>query len=385
VNVYVESVADLALFQTITVTIDGSDLHLISYYTSEDVRSGKLKRPTSRADVMALPLSPHLFRLTNFRNPPKVVVGPDGKPKLVSVARICSIECTNPSHEEFRCESEELESAGVKVEESTYDGSQNPSWSMERSNQASQGNRSYGTISLSTVSSPSVDSSPFYSSPNSTERWVETYNTPHSPLRNEARSQMPWSISPTQLHHNHLGSGRRSGDFGHAECWPPSPSESGNWSAEPYGLSGNTSELFVDQGRARSNGQYHNSSAIQQSRPTEFSHGHSGHTAVSHDPVSQRLTWVLPAESTGGDRGRSSSSRVPFTSASLSQHFIGGGSYASMSQSFSSAWSSSSPSPLESPSSPVFSARGHVGYQAAYNSGSKAEEDFIGVEEYGDF
>jgi hypothetical protein len=29
--------------QTITVTIDGSDLHLISYYTSEDIRSGKLK------------------------------------------------------------------------------------------------------------------------------------------------------------------------------------------------------------------------------------------------------------------------------------------------------------------------------------------------------
>jgi hypothetical protein len=29
--------------QTITVTIEGSDLHLISYYTSEDIRSGVLK------------------------------------------------------------------------------------------------------------------------------------------------------------------------------------------------------------------------------------------------------------------------------------------------------------------------------------------------------
>jgi hypothetical protein len=71
--------------QTITVTIEGSDLHLISYYTSEDVRSGKLKRPSSRPDVMALPLPPHIFRLTNFRNPPKVDIGPDGKPRLVSV------------------------------------------------------------------------------------------------------------------------------------------------------------------------------------------------------------------------------------------------------------------------------------------------------------
>jgi hypothetical protein len=33
----------MASTQTITVTVEGSDLHLISYYTSEDIRSGKLK------------------------------------------------------------------------------------------------------------------------------------------------------------------------------------------------------------------------------------------------------------------------------------------------------------------------------------------------------
>ncbi|TFK33450.1 Gti1/Pac2 family-domain-containing protein [Crucibulum laeve] len=71
--------------KTITVTVEGSDLHLISYYTSEDIRSGKLKRPSSRPDIMSLHMPPHIFRLTNFRVPPKVEIGSDGKPRLVSV------------------------------------------------------------------------------------------------------------------------------------------------------------------------------------------------------------------------------------------------------------------------------------------------------------
>ncbi|KAF9007453.1 Gti1/Pac2 family-domain-containing protein [Cyathus striatus] len=72
--------------KTITVTVEGSDLHLISYYTSEDIRSGKLKKPSSRPDIMALHMPPHIFRLTNFRVPPKIEMGPDGKPRLVCEA-----------------------------------------------------------------------------------------------------------------------------------------------------------------------------------------------------------------------------------------------------------------------------------------------------------
>jgi Gti1/Pac2 family transcription factor len=34
---------------------------------------------------MSLYMPPHLFRLTNFRVPPKVEIGPDGKPRLVYV------------------------------------------------------------------------------------------------------------------------------------------------------------------------------------------------------------------------------------------------------------------------------------------------------------
>jgi hypothetical protein len=69
--------------KTITVTIDGSDLHLISYYTQEDIQSRRLRRISSRPDITTLELQPHLFRFSNFRNPPKVVIGRDGSQSIV--------------------------------------------------------------------------------------------------------------------------------------------------------------------------------------------------------------------------------------------------------------------------------------------------------------
>ncbi|KAJ7803028.1 Gti1/Pac2 family-domain-containing protein [Mycena leptocephala] len=70
--------------KTVTVTIERSDLHLISYYTSADQHSGKLKRPTSRPDIMNLPMDPRLFRGTNFRVSPKIEKAPDGTSWFVS-------------------------------------------------------------------------------------------------------------------------------------------------------------------------------------------------------------------------------------------------------------------------------------------------------------
>ncbi|CCM04319.1 uncharacterized protein FIBRA_06490 [Fibroporia radiculosa] len=58
--------------KTITVKINGSDHHLISYFTQEDVRSGKLRRPTSRPDLMALGIPQELLQSANFRYPLKL-------------------------------------------------------------------------------------------------------------------------------------------------------------------------------------------------------------------------------------------------------------------------------------------------------------------------
>ncbi|KAI0784552.1 Gti1/Pac2 family-domain-containing protein [Abortiporus biennis] len=65
--------------KTITVKIDGSDHHLIAYFTPEDVESGKLQRPNCRPEIMNLEIPPELVQTTNFRYPPKIEAGPDGR------------------------------------------------------------------------------------------------------------------------------------------------------------------------------------------------------------------------------------------------------------------------------------------------------------------
>lgn len=68
-----------SLVQTITVKIAGSDHHLICYYTQDDVRSGRLQRPTVVPELMALEIPHELIQSTNFRYPPKLEAGPDGR------------------------------------------------------------------------------------------------------------------------------------------------------------------------------------------------------------------------------------------------------------------------------------------------------------------
>ncbi|KIY65011.1 hypothetical protein CYLTODRAFT_401045 [Cylindrobasidium torrendii FP15055 ss-10] len=69
--------------KTITVTVDGADLHLISYYTMKDLNEGFLDTPTSRPDIMTLDIPPEIFRLSNLRVPPKVEMGTDGIARIV--------------------------------------------------------------------------------------------------------------------------------------------------------------------------------------------------------------------------------------------------------------------------------------------------------------
>lgn len=58
--------------------MEGSDLHLIAYYTQDDIRQGLLMPLSSRPDITNLLVQPHLFRLSNLRYPPKIVKGLDG-------------------------------------------------------------------------------------------------------------------------------------------------------------------------------------------------------------------------------------------------------------------------------------------------------------------
>ena len=76
------------LLQTITVVIEGSDHHLIAYYTQEDVRLGKLLPLSSREDINTLEIPPELLESTKFRVPPIVEQRLDGRPRYLSVIDI---------------------------------------------------------------------------------------------------------------------------------------------------------------------------------------------------------------------------------------------------------------------------------------------------------
>ncbi|EPQ29898.1 uncharacterized protein PFL1_02571 [Pseudozyma flocculosa PF-1] len=67
--------------KTISIQVEGSTQHLISYYTVEDVRSGRLRTPSSLPEIAALCISPIFLNKSNFRNPPHIEYGPDGIPR----------------------------------------------------------------------------------------------------------------------------------------------------------------------------------------------------------------------------------------------------------------------------------------------------------------
>ncbi|KAF5331309.1 hypothetical protein D9758_015801 [Tetrapyrgos nigripes] len=65
--------------KTITIVINGAEMHLVSYFTWKDIESGRLKTPTSRMNLMNMYLPPDIFDQSRFRYVLKINVGPDGR------------------------------------------------------------------------------------------------------------------------------------------------------------------------------------------------------------------------------------------------------------------------------------------------------------------
>ncbi|RCH87682.1 hypothetical protein CU097_001941 [Rhizopus azygosporus] len=55
--------------KTLSIQVNGSSQHLISYYTKEDVLNGKLATPSSIPEIASVQISPDLFMQQNFRIP----------------------------------------------------------------------------------------------------------------------------------------------------------------------------------------------------------------------------------------------------------------------------------------------------------------------------
>jgi hypothetical protein len=64
-----------------SVTVNGFSQHMISYYSVEDVMSGKLRTPSTIPELSALEISPEYLHKQNFRFPPMIEVGQDGVPR----------------------------------------------------------------------------------------------------------------------------------------------------------------------------------------------------------------------------------------------------------------------------------------------------------------
>ncbi|KAJ7056777.1 Gti1/Pac2 family-domain-containing protein [Mycena amicta] len=281
--------------KTITVTIEGSDLHLISYYTAADQHSGKLKRPTCRADIMALSMDPRLFRATNFRVPPKVEKAPDGSSRLV--------------------ENEEADVVECKVEEEPYSISVSPTppWATDSNG------------------SPSPIESPFAS--NGAMFPVSPHNTAYS--RHSERWTMPapslrasetWPAAPTH-HYGTTSSSRRDTDG-----WGLSAAR---WSGNDS--SGYTQPSSYDRSRSRATNPYPS--------PLQIPRRETGpHHSVA-DTRAARLPWLLTEKPDAPVRPPSQASLFPTPAPQIftPQGYIRSHPTHSHSQSYgSNSWSHSS-------------------------------------------
>ncbi|KAF5341797.1 hypothetical protein D9611_001379 [Ephemerocybe angulata] len=315
--------------KTITVTIEGSDLHLISYYTSEDIRTGKLKRPSTRMDIMSLYMPPHIFRLTNFRVPPKVEIGPDSKPRLV-------------------CEQEDIQdlvTVECKVEDTIYSIPDSPSWgspSTPSSPDSSFSNSSlYGQVGT-------------YSRGSNHERWAGV----------SGDASLSWPSSVRRREHNIL-----------QDSWPSIQTQSSRWQGPETGNIGLNGSGYPERPRVRPH-PYDGDSAVRRDH-SEVRHSGGGRES------SHRMPWHGRSDGSHSSRERRSpqssftpSPTLPFNSYSTSP-------------SYSSNWTPDSTGLLTTPTLHTIAAAGNVGsydnngnFNPSANAQALSEDFGTGVEEY---
>ncbi|KAF8963145.1 Gti1/Pac2 family-domain-containing protein [Flammula alnicola] len=346
--------------KTITVTIEDSDLHLISYYTSDDIRSGKLKRPSTRSDIMGLYMPPHIFRLTNFRVPPKVEIGPDGKPRLVAVSS---------------SEAEDVEPVDCKVEDHPYNIPASPTWSSQGS-------------PTSPVENPFVGSSMYPLG----ERWPIQGESLIPPMN---RQELGWGSTGSSMSSSHSMSRRREGSLlqSTSDAWPPIHSQSGRWQgthdspSSPLPSSG----MYQDRTRVRASHQYDENQAMhrrdnegmQQSYPVRY----TPHPTGTREGALQRLHW--PTRDTA-DNARDPRRGTPHSNSSFSSSptlpFTAQG-FHTTAPTYTSSWTSSDANLLTTPTLHSVSNQPAISYNGTYPSTSasiSSPDEYPNVEEFRD-
>ncbi|KAF9460341.1 Gti1/Pac2 family-domain-containing protein [Collybia nuda] len=359
--------ADGLIKKTITVTIDGSDLHLISYYTSEDIRSGKLKRPTHRPDIMSLYMPPQIFRSTNFRVPPKVEDGPDGKSRLV-------------------CDSDDAEPAvGCKVEEQPYRVSNSPQWSS--SNADSSPIEGDFASNIYHQGNNVVSSTHSYGRDSTASRWpVALDNLRISSL---SRHDLSWSQSSSPTLSRDDGSRRRdSTQSPHTSPWPNLHSQSNRWRSDSYDLtSGSSGGHCVERPRLRSNTSYEHSGGTPHRREAErvpgYQHRISADLGGNREGAPQRLPWVPNRDAPIADKylrsSRPEASFSPPPTLPFSPHHT----YSRVGQSYGTTWATNETGVSDSTLHHIPVHNHHLhSYDTSASYTSSSPEDYS-VDDYG--
>ncbi|KXN82968.1 Gluconate transport inducer 1 [Leucoagaricus sp. SymC.cos] len=329
--------------KTITVTIEGSDLHLISYYTSEDIRSGILKRPTTRPDIMGIPMPPHIFRLTNFRVPPKVEIGPDGKPRLV-------------------CEAEDLPAPECKVEEPVYHVPDASGWNSCTTHLMPVDNISAGSPVHSLSHGHSISHN-MYGRSSTSDRWTNSPGAESLLSSIPVRQELPWT--PT-LHSAHPSIARRrdSNHLSPTDSWSSLNGSSARWLGTHEGSNTHTSPYLEQRARIRSSGHpYEEAASIRresESLSPSYGSRFPGHCPGGRDSSNHRgLSWhqrdlenLKDSRSHANHHTETSftpSPTLPFSTSGYQQHHHHQTHQHPTSHTYNSSWSSTDTSVLEAP------------------------------------
>ncbi|KAJ6456324.1 Gti1/Pac2 family-domain-containing protein [Mycena vitilis] len=324
------------LKKTITVTIEGSDLHLISYYTSADQQSGKLKTPASRSDIMNLPMDPRLFRSANFRVPPEVEQAPDGTLRLVETEAVVS------------------DIVEGKIEDEPYSVTVSPiSRGSDSSSRGSPVESPFACTTLSPVSSPSAS---VYPSVGLGECW----SVPVPVLRPEQ-----WSAHSS----HHYASSRRN--TVHSDSGNRS---SARWQGDTYLASSSpTSSVYVDRSHTRSTSPYpaplQNPSHRRDSdTPTVLNSGYVGHHSGIDSGEARECSRLplLLADETDAKQGIRQSSGASFTPVSTPPSIYSAHGYHRPMTPCDCGWSSNSSSSLSMSSAPFSPASSMQTYSSSY-------------------
>ncbi|KDR78687.1 hypothetical protein GALMADRAFT_93756 [Galerina marginata CBS 339.88] len=364
--------------KTITVTIEGSDLHLISYYTPEDIRSGRLKRPSSRSDIMSLYMPPDIFRLTNFRVPPKIERGPDGKPRLMSflIARSNS-------------ENEDVETVDCKVEDQGYNIPASPTWSNHSPTTPVE-NGFGGNAMYPLGPGQGNGGSNGYGRGNQNERW-SSQNDSNSILGSVQRQDMNWSPTISTLSSGHSMSRRRESNHLQSDTWPSIHSQSTTrWQAPPHepASSSSANGLYQDRSRARSSHPYEDGQIVnrrdndsaQHNLPVRYTHPNG-----TREGALQRLHWhSRDTPDHPRDLRRAPQSNSSF-SPSPTMPFTAQGYHTT----YSSPWTSPDANLLTTPTLHSIATQPAISYDGTYTSHAasasiSSPEEYASVEDYQD-